>query len=382
MNTDTKNRMTVPVIASEKNWIEGSALDQLNRSAQLPGVIAAAGMPDLQPGKDAPIGAVFASDSHIYPHLVDKDIGCGLCLWQLNMRYGKIKTDKLEKRLDSRIEGPWDGDLAQYLKIEGVAATDFDQLSMGTIGYGNHFGELSRVKEVFDSCRFAQLELDAKALFLLVHSGSRGYGESILNAHASEYGTGGLNVGSKSAAHYLAAHDHAILWASANRKLIARRFMDALSASGKQILDVSHNHVLPGQLNGSSCWIHRKGAVPLDQGPVVIAGSRGTLSYLVEATGDQKLNLNTAAHGAGRKWKRSDCRERLEKRYSATSLLKTEFGGKVICEDKDLLFEEAPQAYKDINIVIQDLLDAGVIRLIASFAPVVTYKKRRVNRED
>jgi release factor H-coupled RctB family protein len=105
---------------------------------------------------------------------------------------------------------------------------------------------------------------------------------------------------------------------------------------------------------------------------VVIPGSRGTLSYLVIATGDQDQNLATLAHGAGRKWKRYECRGRLEKKYSKESLLRTEFGGYVLCSDKHLLYEEAPQAYKDVDIVVQDLVDAGLVK--------ITYKTRVIKR--
>jgi release factor H-coupled RctB family protein len=49
----------------------------------------------------------------------------------------------------------------------------------------------------------------------------------------------------------------------------------------------------------------------------------------------------------------------------------------VICEDKDLIYEEAPQAYKNIDIVIQDMVDAGLLEVIAVFRPVITYKTRR-----
>jgi release factor H-coupled RctB family protein len=49
----------------------------------------------------------------------------------------------------------------------------------------------------------------------------------------------------------------------------------------------------------------------------------------------------------------------------------------VICEDKELLYEEAPQAYKNISIVIDDLVQAGLVDVVAMLRPVVTYKVRR-----
>jgi release factor H-coupled RctB family protein len=93
-------------------------------------------------------------------------------------------------------------------------------------------------------------------------------------------------------------------------------------------------------------------------------------------TGEQEKNLWSLAHGAGRKWNRSECEGRLRERYRADSLRKTSLGSYVICEDKALLYEEAPQAYKNIEAIIGDLVSFGLIRVIASFIPVLTYKVR------
>lgn len=109
----------------------------------------------------------------------------------------------------------------------------------------------------------------------------------------------------------------------------------------------------------------------------MIPGSRGTFSYLVEPIGEQKDNAYSLAHGAGRKWKRSEAKSHLSHKFKVEDLRQTALGSRVICEDKDLLYEEAPQAYKNIDIVIQDMLDAGLIRVIAIFRPVITYKTRR-----
>jgi release factor H-coupled RctB family protein len=369
--------MKVNIIASHKNWIEGKAVDQLKQTAGLRGIVEAVGMPDLHPGRDAPIGAVFACLDRIYPHLVGADIGCGISLWQLDLKREKITADRLERKLSVELEGPWRGNTAEILQSAGVHPTAFDKSSLGTIGSGNHFAEFSRVENVHDQERFAALKLDDTMLYLLVHSGSRGYGESILKAHLPSHASAGLSIESRQARDYLKAHDNALAWARANRRLIARRFMALLSAGGAEVLDLCHNHVLPAEIDGTRFWLHRKGAVAADAGPVLIAGTRGSLSYLVEATGDQIDNLQTLAHGAGRKWKRSDCRHKLKERCAPADLLKTALGNRVICDDRELLFEEAPAAYKNVDVVVGDLVDAKLVNVIATFAPVVTYKKRR-----
>jgi release factor H-coupled RctB family protein len=370
--------MGYSIIASQRNWIEGDAVKQLSDTAKLPGMLEAVGMPDLHPSKGGPVGAAFASEGRLYPHLVGEDIGCGMALWQTTMRGGKLKLDRWLKRLN-RLEGPWDGDGQELLRSYNVAATDFDK-SLGTIGRGNHFAELQRVHAVLDAEQFASMGLDPKALFVLVHSGSRGLGESILREHIDRSGHGGVDADSDEARRYLAAHDNAVIWARANRYVIAQRFMECMGTEGTQALDVTHNNVQCAHCAGRPCWLHRKGAAPSDVGPVVIAGSRGTLSYLVVATGDQEKNLSTLAHGAGRKWRRSDCKGRLERRFSREDLQTTDLGGRVICEDNDLLWEEAPQAYKNIDVVVQDLVDAGIVRCVATFAPLISYKTRRIER--
>jgi release factor H-coupled RctB family protein len=109
----------------------------------------------------------------------------------------------------------------------------------------------------------------------------------------------------------------------------------------------------------------------------VIPGSRGAFSYLVLPVDAGEQSCYSLAHGAGRKWARTDSRARLEKRFTAKDLTRTELGSHVICEDRELLYEEAPQAYKNITVVIDDLVREGLVQIIALLRPVVTYKVRR-----
>lgn len=142
------------------------------------------------------------------------------------------------------------------------------------------------------------------------------------------------------------------------------------------MLDVFHNTVTPSEFKGFQCWLHRKGATPSDQEIVIIPGSRGSFSYLVMPTGPQESNAFSLAHGAGRKWKRTDIKSRLSN-YSIGDFTHTSLGSRVICEDKNLLYEEAPQAYKKIDSVVDDLVNEGLIKIIAILRPVITYKTRR-----
>ncbi len=143
---------------------------------------------------------------------------------------------------------------------------------------------------------------------------------------------------------------------------------------GRRLLDVHHNFLQQAEIGGETGWLHRKGATPSDCGLVLIPGSRGDYSYLVEPVADCSIALNSLAHGAGRKWQRGECKGRLSHKYSADSLRRTAFGSIVVCADKALVYEEAPQAYKNIDSIIEAMRQAGLIEPIARLKPVLTYK--------
>ncbi len=355
------------VIASPESWIEGEAVRQLAATAALPGMVRAVGLPDLHPGRGQPIGAAFVAADRIYPHLVGSDIGCGIALFETQLSARKPKRDAWAKRLASL--GELDPAIAAAITTE-VGGPPELAASLGTIGHGNHFAELSRFDQIFDRAALDQLGCDPDRMQLLVHSGSRGLGAAILRAHTDAHGAEGLVAGSAEMDKYLVDHDRAVRWAEHNRRCIGQRLADRLGTPFERRVDLCHNSVT----RCGEGWLHRKGAAPHDRGPVLIAGSRGTPSYLVSPTGDGARAAWSLAHGAGRKWTRSEARARMKDRYAPAALLQTELGGRVICDDRDLLYEEAPQAYKAIDQVIADLVAAGLCRPLATLRPVVTYK--------
>lgn len=349
------------VIANAATWMEGSAIEQLQRTAQLPHMVAVAGMPDLHPGRGYPVGAAFLSRGCFYPALMGNDIGCGMAFYQTDLLRQKWSGKKLADKLgsiDEPLEQPY---------------------NFGTIGGGNHFAEVQQLETLYLSTTQAHEQvpwLQPKALQLLVHSGSRGWGEVILRSHVDTFGHAGLVAGSEAADAYLREHDAALEFARRNRAAIAQRMLDKWRAAGEQVLDIHHNFVAPATVKGESGWLHRKGATPSDQGLVMIPGSRGDYSYLVRPIlGDASATaLYSLAHGAGRKWMRSDCVGKLGNRVRFEDLLKTPMGSTVVCKDKALIYEEAPQAYKKVDSVVAALEEAGLIEKIARFQPVMTYK--------
>ena len=153
----------------------------------------------------------------------------------------------------------------------GESASDFpfsDDLAVGTIGGGNHFAELQTVETVYRDDLLPAV-FDSNRLQLLVHSGSRGLGQQILQRHIEAYGHRGLAEGSEAAADYLAEHQAALEFARLNRRLIAARMLDRWRTEGDCLLDVHHNFLEQTEIAGQTGWLHRKGATPADKGLVM-----------------------------------------------------------------------------------------------------------------
>ena len=376
MNTLTQSN--VRLFASAKSWIEGEALRQLYAVAKFEGMRLATGFPDLHPGKGSPVGAAFVTEGLIYPYVIGGDIGCGMALFITDLVQRDIKLNRwADLRFD--LEHPWEGDVQEVLATSELESTEFDH-ALGTLGGGNHFAELQMVDEVVDARAFKLFGLGKQQLVVLVHSGSRGLGGSILRDYVDEHQARSSDAESFAAAAYLQGHDLAVRWAKVNRGLLAQRLVQQLGAEAELRWDGCHNSITSREHEGETVWVHRKGAVAAEGEVVVIAGSRGSLSYLVKPLGDGESRAWSLAHGAGRKWARSETRHRMRERFGMHQLTQTPLGGRVICEEQDLLYEEAPAAYKNIEDVVQELVDAGLVSVIPTFRPLLTYKTRAFRR--
>ena len=363
---------SVRIIASPQSWIDSMAVDQLRQTAALEGIDAVVGLPDLHAGRGIAVGAAFWSRDRVFPHLVGSDIGCGMALWQTDAPLRKFRLDAAERKLHG-LDESWDGDCAGALAESGLPPSLLPA-ALGTIGGGNHFAELLRVEQMLDAERLAASGLDSGHVLLMVHSGSRGLGQAILDQHLASGVGRSLLAKTPDFTAYLQAHDQAMRWAVLNREVIAARFLERLDMAGARLLDICHNSVTPHQYG----WLHRKGAAPADKGLIVVPGSRGDLSYVVRPRRERAGEaLHSLAHGAGRKWSRSEARDKLARRYRVADLERTALGSRVICEDRALIYEEAPPAYKDIHRVIRDLEEAGLIDAVATLRPLLTYKVRR-----
>lgn len=349
-------------MATDKVWIEGDALQQLEKTARMEGMVEAVGLPDIHPGKGGPIGAAFLARNVFYPHIIGNDAGCGMSLFQTSIKTKKLKKEK------------WAESLSGFDRVSDEDVSEDHDMALGTLGGGNHFAELQKVEAVMDNEVFEAMGADLSRLFLLVHSGSRHHGNTLYRNHTDIHGAGHLQYGTPGAEDYIARYSQAIQWASENRAAIAERFMDCIGGRADRLLDTIHNSISFIEKDGHVFGLHRKGAAPSDQGPLVIPGSRGTFSYLVLPTGPQELNLWSLAHGAGRKWNRGSCKGKLKDICSLKSMKQTALGSLVVCDDREAMFEEAPQAYKNIETIIEAMAESGLIRVIATFRPVITCK--------
>jgi release factor H-coupled RctB family protein len=360
----------IKIVQGEKSWIESAAVEQLKKVAELEGIIKAVGLPDLHPGK-TPVGASFISKDIIYPHIVGNDIGCGMALFSTGFKKQKFKQDKIISKL-YRINGIENVDISEFLE-----GTDFPlKEKLGTIGSGNHFAEFQEIDSIYDTDAMEEIRLDKGNIYLLVHSGSRSYGEQILRKYIEQHSCQeGLKAGSVAFDEYFSNHDKAVEYATLNRELIAYRILTAVNAKENiKLLDSIHNSVTKKKVEEEEVYIHRKGAAPSDIGYVVIAGTRGSRSYIVKPEENLSEYAFSISHGAGRKWARFGCKEKLENLYSRKAVRQINTIQNLICKDKNIILEEAPEAYKDIERVIEDMLEGKMIKLVASLKPVITYK--------
>ncbi len=348
-------------------WIDGRAEQQLEEIAGWAGVRKIAAFPDLHPGKHGPVGCAVLAD-RIFPQLIGNDIGCGMSLFQLDLPLRKLKLEKALRRM--RVLGePSSRDHRGRLEEIDLPPDQF-AASLGTLGGGNHFCEVQTLADA-DGCAV----LDKSRLFLLVHSGSRGFGSAVLNALPQD-AFSGMAPDSAEARAYVQDHDRAVRWASLNRRIIAERASEALRADLTLLVDAPHN-LLEQHVDG---WLHRKGAAVAGSGLVPLAGSRASASYLMSSA-DHGDALNSLAHGAGRRYDRSSMHGRVRAKQSdIEAMQRTPYGGRILCEDRDLLIEEAPLAYKSATAVVEDLVRKGAGHCVAEFHPLLTFKKTRERR--
>jgi tRNA-splicing ligase RtcB len=285
---------------------------------------------------------------------------------------------------------------------------------LGTLGSGNHFAEIQYVQKIFDEEAANALGLWEGQITLMIHTGSRGFGHQVctdylkvMEASVRKYGfnlpdrqLACAPIDSPEGRDYLAAMRAAANFGFTNRQMImhwAREtFMHVLNLSPRDlgmtlIYDVAHNIVKfeEHEVDGKKMMlaVHRKGATRAfppghpetpelyrDIGqPVIIPGDMGTNSYILVGTEKgMKETFGSACHGAGRVMSRAAavkaCRGRSIEREMEDMGVTVRYTG------RDALKEEIPEAYKDIDQVVDVVHNAGIAKRVAKLKPVGVIK--------
>ena len=281
---------------------------------------------------------------------------------------------------------------------------------MGTLGSGNHYLEVQRVAEVFDTTIAMTYGLSLDDIVVSIHCGSRGLGHQIGTDYLREMVLAAPDFGlvlpdrelacapilSRLGQRYLGAMRAGMNCALANRQIITHLTRSVFgrllpSARLEMLYDVSHNickvekHVI-GDVE-RELYVHRKGATrafgpgnpDLEPDlraagqPVLIGGSMGTGSYVLAGTTESETAaLSSACHGAGRSMSRRQARRQFHGRQLVDEL--TERGIVIRSPSSRGVAEEAPSAYKDVNRVVDIADRAGLARKVARLEPVVCIK--------
>lgn len=418
--------------------VRDRSLDQLVNVATLPGIQKyALAMPDIHEGYGFPIGGVAAfskSDGIISPGGIGYDINCGVRLLSSEKTADEVKPHraKLGEAIFGEVPsgvgrggklkftgGALDAVLARGAEelvrlghgseedlahiessgriedadpscvSDGAKKRGADQL--GTMGAGNHFVEVDEVEKIFDEEAARSLGIFRGQAVVLIHTGSRGLGHQIatdyirlMSQAAPRYGIvlpdrelACAPFSSAEGQRYFAAMSAGANFAWANRQLITdevrRAWKKTLGASGgtlKIVYDVAHNIAKIE----NNFVIHRKGATRAFPGQVVlIPGSMGTSSYVL--MGEEKSledSFGSTCHGAGRRMSRTEAKRKM--RGDDLKLVLEQKGIAISAGSMAGIAEEAPEAYKNVDEVVDVVHSAGIARKIARLKPLSVIK--------
>jgi len=435
---------------------------QVANVACLPGIVGLSmAMPDVHWGYGFPIGGVAAFDERegvISPGGVGYDINCGVRLLRSELTeeevkprlrrlvdalYEAIPTGVGAHRNQARVTGGRIRDLLSrgagwvveqgwgsppdldHTESEGrIPGADPDAVSgrakergqdqVGTLGSGNHFGEIGVVDRVFDPGTAAAFGLAEGMVTFFIHCGSRGLGhqvaedymrsmEGALPRHGIDLPDRQLvcaPVPSKEGQEYLGAMRAAANFAFANRQMItslARSTFQSVLGRSEQdlrmnvVYDVCHNiakiedHVWEGRK--CRVCVHRKGAtrafpagheeVPAAYRavghPVLIPGDMGRYSFVLVGTERaMEESWGSSCHGAGRMKSRTRARKEMKGRQIEREL--AERGIYVRAHSRRVLAEEVSEAYKDVAGVVEVVERAQIARRVARIRPIGNIK--------
>ena len=327
---------------------------------------------------------------------------------KINLAAGEVKH-VLEKGARWAIEKGY-GEKADLENIEEnghLAGAEYSQVSeraigrgreqLGTLGAGNHFLEIQEVSEVYDEQVAQKFGIFLGQITVMIHTGSRGLGYQVCDDYirvmldaSRKYG---INLVDKQLAcapvlsdegkRYYSAMACAANYSFANRQIITHwireTFMEVLTKSPKDlglelVYDVAHNIGKFEEHGGKKIFIHRKGATrSYPNIPVLIPGTMGTASYVLVGTEQAlKETMGSTCHGAGRVMSRTQALKGMRGSELAKQLESE--GITVQAKEWKTLAEEAPSAYKDVNMVVDVCHRAGISKKVAKMHPLGVIK--------
>jgi tRNA-splicing ligase RtcB len=341
-------------------------------------------MPDAHLGLGATVGSVIPTLGAVIPAAVGVDIGCGMIAVKTQFVRGDLTgnprgltelREQIERAVPLSAGGANNKIVAtaapRIAELEALAEkAGFDpahsakhwRQQLGTLGSGNHFIEVS-VDE-------------ADAVWLFLHSGSRGVGNRIAGRHIKvaqalmkrywvtlpDRDLAYLVEGTEEFDRYIAELRWAQHYALLNREEMMDRVVRQVTewmgeaVDERERINCHHNFTEKERHFGKDVWLSRKGAIIATEGtPGLIPGSMGTASYVVEGLGNP-LALNSSPHGAGREFSRSAARRTFTHEQLREAMTGIEF------RDTDAFIDEIPQAYKPIDRVMEDARDLVRIR--------------------
>lgn len=370
---------------------EQGAIDQAMNIAKHPCLVGnVCLMPDTHQGYGMPIGGVAAFDAAICPNMVGVDIGCGMLSVKTNIRADELSRESLQEITD-KIKAsvpvgfnwhpvPQKHEIFENGFIWGtlpVCKTQYEraQLQIGTLGSGNHFIEIQRGDDGF--------------VYFMIHSGSRNLGKQVADHYNKEAirlcamfhnddviknELAYLPIGTKEAENYINEMNMCLDFSNANRDYMAHLIESCIrgivpSVEFGERINIQHNYARLEHHYGRNVWVHRKGATSARDGEIgLIPGSQGTSSYIVRGLGN-KASLMSCSHGAGRKIGRKKAQEILSVESECALLDKQGIIHSIKSKD-DL--DEAPSAYKDIDVVMDEQKD--LVEILVKLSPMAVIK--------
>jgi len=285
---------------------------------------------------------------------------------------------------------------------------------LGTLGGGNHFIEVDLITNIYDDNAARVMGLYKGEIAVQIHTGSRGFGHQIctdyvrrLQQTVAKFGYKLPDkqlvcapINSPEGQDYLGAMRCGANFAFLNRQLLANKVREAFAAAlgGKvdqsqlrQVYDLAHNIGKFENLfvNGEKkqLCVHRKGATrafgPQSEGlpdayqeigqPVLVPGSMGTGSWVLTGTHiSMQRSFGSCCHGAGRVMSRSQAKRKVWGEDLFRRLVKQ--GIEIRAGSMAGLAEEAPQAYKNVDRVVESVVGAGLARKVARLSPLIVIK--------